>query len=640
MCGILGWCNFNANPDLSLLRDASLYIKNRGPDHYGEYTNDQISLVHRRLSIIDLSTNSNQPMIDEKTGNVLIFNGEIYNFEELRNDIIKISNKNIFKSRGDSEVILIGYRIYGLKKLLEKLEGMFVFSIWDEKNKLLHIARDRLGEKPLFYTRDKDGGIIFSSTVKSLISIPNVKENLQIDETSIDQYLSFNYLLFEKTFFKGISLLQPGCYLTFDRLTKDKLEEKAYWKIENCFRNKRYKDLSFKDAKEKFSHLMKNSLKKRVHSDVTIGTYLSGGIDSSIISLNLKNISNQKMLAHNISFNEKKYDETKYAEYISKTVNHDLKIYSMPSPKEISLDFSEIVEAMDQPMADTAFISNFYLSKFSKKYSKVVFTGDGADEMLCGYETYLADVFKKMFEKIPPIMTNSIKKILTFFYKLNPDEKVSFNYKINKFFENLYNDPRETHISWRSIFNENEKQKLSSNYIKEKVFLEKIFEKYKLVEDLNYLDQHMFLDLITWFPNDILYKVDRTTMHHSQEGRMPFLDTNIIEFCCSLPLSYKLNLFNKKYILKDILKQSIGRKNLNRKKSGFNSPIGTWIKKDKIFQELTYSLLTSENLKNYFKKTELERYFDDHLKGYQDNTYKIFTIMVLSQWMINNKLKF
>ena len=204
----------------------------------------------------------------------------------------------------------------------------------------------------------------------------------------------------------------------------------------------------------------------------------------------------------------------------------------------------------------------------------------------------------------------------------------------------MYQDSRISHILWRSIFSEKEKKKLSHKYISEKLYYNKIFEKYKLVEDLNYLDQHMFIDLITWFPNDILYKVDRTTMHHSQESRIPFLDTKIIEFCCSLPIRFKLKLFNKKYILKDILRDSVGKKNLNRKKSGFNSPIGSWIKEDKIFQELTYSLLTTENLKNHFQKSELIKYFDNHLKGNQDNTYKLFTIMVLSQWMLNNKLKF
>ncbi len=640
MCGILGWCNFKIKPKLNLLKDASIHIQNRGPDNYGDFSNEIISFVHRRLSIIDLSNNSNQPLIDEKTGNVLIFNGEIYNYKEIREEINNNFGKNVFKTEGDSEVILIGYRIYGLQKLLEKLEGMFAFSIWDQQNKKLHIARDRLGEKPLFYTRDKFGGIIFSSTVKSLISINTVKENLELDDRSIDQYLSFNYLLFEKTFFKDITLLQPGCFLTFDQNTHENFKENIYWRLDHCFRNKRYKNLNFKNAKEQFSELMNKSLISRSNSDVTIGTYLSGGIDSSIISLNLKNLSSQNMIAHNISFKEKSYDESKYAEYISKKVNHDLKSHSMPSPKDIALDFSEIVEAMDQPMADTAFISNFYLSKFSRKYSTVVFSGDGADEMLCGYETYLADIFKIYFEKIPPIINNSIGKVLKLFYSINPYEKVSFNYKIDKFFENLYQDSRISHILWRSIFSEKEKKKLSHKYISEKLYYNKIFEKYKLVEDLNYLDQHMFIDLITWFPNDILYKVDRTTMHHSQESRIPFLDTKIIEFCCSLPIRFKLKLFNKKYILKDILRDSVGKKNLNRKKSGFNSPIGSWIKEDKIFQELTYSLLTTENLKNHFQKSELIKYFDNHLKGNQDNTYKLFTIMVLSQWMLNNKLKF
>lgn len=641
MCGIIGWCNFYKRPNLEILDDLSKYLENRGPDNHGEFSNQNLAFVHKRLSIIDLSEISNQPMIDSETRNVLVFNGEIYNFLELKKEIIELtSNKNIFKSKGDTEVILIGYKVFGIDKLLSKLEGMFAFAIWDDGKKVLYLARDRLGEKPLYYSSDSNKGIIFSSNVKSIISHPQLKNKVKIDISSIDQYLSFNYLLFEKTFFSGIKSLEPGSYISFDKNNNSNILQKKYWNLENCFRNKQIKKLSFIEAKKKLSLLLKNSIKSRIFSDVNVGTYLSGGIDSSLISLKLKSINNHDMDAHNISFKEKKFDEKKYAEYLSRKIDANLKVYEMPDPKTISLDFHNIVESMDQPMADTAFISNFYLSKFSSKYSKVVLSGDGADEMLCGYETYLADFYKKLFNNVPVILSSVIRKILYLINQTNSDQKVSFNYKIKKFFENFKKDEKEAHIMWRSIFNFEEKKNLFSNSYENPNFFKKIFEKYNIVKDLHYLDQHMYIDLITWFPNDILYKVDRTTMHHSQEGRIPLLDTELIEFCCSLPIKYKLNFFKKKYIFKEMLNDELGKKYLNRKKSGFNSPVGAWIINNTSFKDLTYSLVTNERLNSFFKKSELIRYFNEHIKGKEDNTYKLFTLMVLSQWMNNNKINF
>ncbi|MDA7697781.1 asparagine synthase (glutamine-hydrolyzing) [Candidatus Pelagibacter sp.] len=640
MCGILGWCNFDKGIKINILKDISIHMKSRGPDNYGEFSNKYIGLVHRRLSIIDLSENAHQPIIDEINGNILIFNGEIYNFKELKREISELSpKKEIFKSNGDSEVILAGYRLFGLKKLLTKLEGMFAFSIWDKEKEQLFIARDKLGEKPLFYSSDMHGGIIFSSTVKSLITHPNLKNDLKIDNQSLHQYLNFNYLLFDKTFFVGIKSLQPGCYLEFSR-SNDRFIEKKYWYLENCFRNEKNKKISFDNAKKKFSELLEDSVQSRVNSDVTIGSYLSGGIDSSAISLKLNSTNKQNMLMHNLSFKEINFDESKYADSFSKSTNTKLKIHYMPEPKIIALDFPEIVNSMDQPMSDTAYISNFYLSKFSSQYSKVVLSGDGADEMLCGYETYIADIYKKLFNKMPNILSTSIKKFLNLVNNSNYEKKIDFYYKVTKFFENVDKDSKEAHILWRSIFNEQEKKELFIVEPEKDETFEKIFDKYELVKDLHYLDQHMFIDLITWFPNDILYKIDRTTMHHSQEGRVPFIDTKLIEFCCSLPIKYKINLFRRKFILKQALKNEIEKKHLNRKKSGFNSPIGAWIKKDNNFKDLTYSLLCSEDLTNFLNKQTLINCFNDHIKGYKDNTYKIFTLIVLSQWINSKKLKF
>lgn len=637
MCGILGWCNFKLSPNINLLKDISNKLIRRGPDFCGEHYNDYISFVHRRLSIIDLSENSNQPLVDTETGNVLIFNGEIYNFKDLKKEILhELVNLNCFKSNGDAEVILMGFKVFDFETLLNKLEGMFSFALWDNQKKKLYLARDKLGEKPLFYGSDSNNGIIFSSTVQSLISHQEISKKIKLDTFSLDQYLSLNYLLFEKTFFKNLKSLEPASYIIFDQ-NSDEISTKKYWKLENCFRNKEIKNLNFKNSKEKLSSLIETSIASRIYSDVDVGTFLSGGIDSSLISFNLQKICNNKLLTHNISFEQNDYDESKYAKYLSKKINAKINVYPMPKPKIIAQDFPEIIDAMDQPMADTSFISNFYLSKFSSKYSKVILSGDGADEILGGYETYIADIYKNFLNKFT-FISPLIEKVLLKTIKYDSQKKISWNYKIKKFFENLNFNEKKSHILWRSIFNDSEKKLLLNSSFSSENYLDKIYQKYNLVSDLNYLDQNMFIDLITWFPNDILYKVDRTTMHHSQEGRLPFIDSKIIEFCCSLPITYKINFLNKKFILKKILENLVGKKYLNRKKRGFNSPVGLWMRQDSNFRELTYSLLLSSKMQNLFSRKVLINYFDDHRKEVNDNSFKLFTLIVLSQWLNNNKL--
>jgi asparagine synthase (glutamine-hydrolysing) len=482
-------------------------------------------------------------------------------------------------------------------------------------------------------------GIIFSSSVKSLIEHPSIKEKLKIDYDSINQYLTLNYLLFEKTFFKNIKQLQPGCYINFSKNKSiNKIKEHKYWFLEKIFNKKRNKNITFEQAKEEMLFLVNNSIKLRINSDVKIGTYLSGGLDSSLISLQLKKLNNHNMLAHNISFKENSYDESFYARYLARKMDFNLKVHLMPKPKTVAIDFSDIVSAMDQPMADTAFISNFYLAKLSSKYSKVVLSGDGVDEMLCGYETYVADIIKNYSDLFPKFLINMAKFFFSNLTNANT-EKVNLNYKIKKFFENNSQDYRHAHILWRSIFNQEEKNKIIKNNLLTNNFFNKILKNYSKVRNCHFLDQHMYIDLITWFPNDILYKIDRTTMFHSQEGRIPFLDTKVLEFCCSLPINLKIKIFQKKFILKKILSEKISHFFVNRKKSGFNSPVGSWIKNDKNFKEMTFSLLTTDNMSSFFDKKQLLELFTRHVKNIEDNTYKIFTLIVLSQWIKSNNIK-
>lgn len=639
MCGILGWCNFKEKPSIEILKNLSKNIFLRGPDAYGEYDSENMSMIHRRLSIIDLTEKSNQPLEDLVTGNVIVFNGEIYNFKEIKNEILAQKKNVNFTSLGDTEVILKAYQEFGIEKLLEKLDGMFAFAIWDNQKQKLFLVRDKFGEKPLFYASDNNNGIIFGSTYSVLASHPQIKKNSKLNLRSLNQYLTLNYLLFENTFDENIKSLKPSNYLVIKKKDNSiQVEQKQYWNLNSFVIEKNNCQLD--EAKEKFLYLLKNSIKSRIVSDVDVGTYLSGGIDSSITTILMKEMYDNKHSFHHLSFNEKEFDESQHVEFLSKKLNVSPKIYVMPKPSVIADEFPKIVEAMDQPMSDTAFISNFYLSKFSSKFSKVVISGDGGDELFGGYVTYTADIIKKKISFVPKSILKKFNDIFIKNLRDNYSSKIGNSFKIKKFFQNSFLKNNQAHILWRSIFKNIEISKLLKNkdVLDDPNFFDKISNEYSKVKKANSLNQHMYIDLSTWFTNDILYKIDRSTMYHSQEARIPMLDPKIIEFSFSLPINLKINLFNKKILLKKILQDKVGKKLANRKKSGFNSPVGSWIAEDKNFKEMTIELLRGKSIKNFFNNDEIEKIFQNHIEKKEDNTYKIFNLIVLSQWLENKKI--
>ena len=392
MCSISGICNFEKKPSIQIVELMTKSLSHRGPDDNGFFQNENISLGHNRLSIIDLQ-NSKQPMKDDKNKNIIIFNGEIYNFKELKSDLKSMGHR--FETEGDTEVILKSYSQWGTE-CLNKLEGMFVFCIWDDKKKQLFIGRDKFGEKPLFYYFSKKHGFIFSSEVKSFLQVEEIKKELRLSADSINQYLSLNYLIDNKTFFNEIKSLNPASYIILNSKNfKNEILIKKYWFLEEYFKKKT--NDSFNQASEKIDFLLEKSIKQKMFSDVENGVFLSGGVDSSAISLKLKKIDNHIMSAHNILFKEKNFNESVDAKIIADYLNINLNHYEVPINDDLTNEFSKIIDAMDQPMSDTSFVSTYYLSKYSKKKSKVVLSGDGADELFGGYDTYIADIYRKFF---------------------------------------------------------------------------------------------------------------------------------------------------------------------------------------------------------------------------------------------------
>ena len=632
MCGIVGRAGKNLSFNQSELSNMINSINHRGPDFSSNYKNEYIQFYHNRLSIIDLESRSNQPMICEESGNIIIYNGEIYNFIELRNELKNNFNCK-FKTKGDTEVLLKAYNVWG-KNCLNYFDGMFSFAIYDKKKNHLFIARDRLGEKPLFYYFDEKQGFIFASELKCFLKSKSIKSKLSLNLDALNEYLCLNYCLFDKTFFKEIKTLNPSSYIEFNIL-ENTFRIGKYWNLIDNFKNKTH--LSYSEAKEKLEFLLNKSIRQRSITDVSNGIYLSGGVDSSIISINMK--KNKKISdAHHLKFKEENFDESGFAQILAKENGLPLNVYNFVDENNLVNDFSSIIECMDQPMSDTAFLSNYYLSKYSVKKSKVVLSGDGGDELFAGYPTYKADFLKKylfFIKYIPKDFIINISDILT----KNSKGKIPFNYKIIKFFENINLDSNLAHVLWRSIFSENEKADLlKKEFLSSNIILNQFSKIFEEINELNYLDKSMYIDLITWFPNDILYKVDRTSMFNSQETRLPLTSKEIVEFACKIPSKYKFNYFNQKKIFKDTFLNKKNKKILERNKTGFGSPINLMLCNSTKFSNMVNDLLSTEGMLKLFDNNKLNQMKKNNFKVNPINSYKIFNLICLSQWMINNRI--
>ena len=610
-------------------------LHHRGPDDEGYFNNKYISFGHKRLSILDIE-NSKQPMVDQTNGNVLIFNGEIYNFNQIRTELKNIGYK--FFTNGDTEVVLNAYKKWGID-CLKKFEGMFAFAIWDNVKKHLFIARDKFGEKPFFYTFSKKYGFLFSSEIKSFLGVNEIKKDLKIDYSSLNIYLSLNYLIADKTFFKNVYSLEPSNYMIINQSNYQNTKPEKYWFLEKYFINKS-KD-NYNASTKKLDELIKNSIKHRTISDVSNGTFLSGGIDSSIISLQLKNIDNHKMSAHNLSFKEKNFDEYNDAKIVASHFGIDLKKYNIPVSENLVKDFPKIIEAMDQPMSDTSFIATYYLSKYSSKNSKMVLSGDGADEVFAGYNTYQADWIKRF---LPKILFKHLNYLIDFFkfFKNSSSSKIGFKYRLIKFINSLKHKNLYAHVLWREIFTLKEKKGIVNNNLVEEMnydFLDYFEKENDLVSKLDYLDRYMYIDLKSWLPNDVLYKIDRSTMFNSQEARAPFLDSKIVEYASSLPVNFKFNIFNKKKILRETIKKKLPKSFFKKKKSGFNSPIGVWLIENENVKQMALNLLYTKNMLKLFNKKKIEKIWESHQNMEFDESFKIFNLICLSQWLENYNLE-
>jgi asparagine synthase (glutamine-hydrolysing) len=621
MCGIVGSLSWSKKEDSAIVSKMMDSIIHRGPDAGGMWKNESVILGHRRLSILDVSSNANQPMVDSSARYTIVFNGEIYNFQQLRQSFI--DQGIIFKTHSDTEVVLAAWRQWGIDALLH-LEGMFAFALWDDQEKKLFLARDRFGEKPLFYFLYSTNHIVFASELKALRQHPLCPQSL--NPRAISQFLSLNYILTESCILEGVHKLPPAHYMVIQK--NEAPLSKPYWSLADQFHAPKWK-LPQEELINLLNESLKTAVQKCTLSDVPLGAFLSGGIDSSAIVASMSKFQKTSLIkTFTIGFEDDSFNELDKAQRVASRLGVDHH-WETVSIDRLAL-LPQIVTAADEPFADTSMIPVYSLAAMARKNVTVCLSGDGGDELFAGYETHRADQLHKFFNKIP---------FQSFFSKcvnLLPVRfgKVSFDYKARQFFKGVQYNPQRAHYFWRTIFSDNEKASLMKEPYAQEIAKHNpfdVFNKfYEDVKDCPLIEQHLYVDLKTWLADDILVKVDRMSMAHSLEVRAPFLNHTFAEWVIRLPLKAKLHFLQTKALLKKSQEKVLPSSIIYARKEGFNAPVSQWmtqISKDR--------MLDNKMFQEWFHEKEIQKLWHAHENGQADNGLKLFGLLCLSLWMEN-----
>ena len=597
MCGIVGFID-KSKDKKKIIKDMADLIIHRGPDSDGYYVDDNIALGFRRLSIIDLGTGS-QPIFNEEKDKVIIFNGEIYNYQIIKEDLLAKGHK--FTTKADTEVILHGYEDYG-EKILNKLRGMFSFVIYDIKTKELFGARDFFGIKPFYYYID-DEVFMFGSEIKSFLGNPNFKK--EFNKEMLPLYLSFQYSALEDSFFKNVYKLKPGCYFKY-KDGKFKLEK--YYNLEL----EPYEDRSFDDFKDGIRDLLNDSVEAHKVSDVEVGSFLSSGVDSSLIAT----ISSVNK-TFTVGWDNNNYSEIDYAKDLSKKIKVK-NISKKISKSEYFEKFPMIQYYMDEPLADPSAIALYFVAEIASKHVKVCLSGEGADEIFGGYNIYQEPFTVSWYYKIPFPIRKFIGVLATPFRNHS-----GFNFLIRrgKKIEDRY-------IGNAFIFDTYEIDKVL-NYKSNKKYTDLTKPYYKHCKNYDDVMKMQYIDFNFWLVGDILLKADKMSMANSLEVRVPYLDRVLVDYARHLPTKYKVNEKVTKYAFREVAKEVLDKKVANKKKLGFPVPIRVWLR-----EEDTYNLVKNTFLEGseFFNTKYLIKLLDDHKNEKRDNSRKIWTIYTFLVW--------
>jgi asparagine synthase (glutamine-hydrolysing) len=624
MCGIAGVARYDCSPEAGDVAVMLQRLQHRGPDGNGIWQEQHACLGHRRLSVLDLSTAANQPMIDDSGRYVIVFNGEIYNFRQLRQSLLDAGE--VFRTTGDTEVLLKLFRRRG-PACLEQLNGMFAFAIWDRNEKTLFAARDRMGEKPFYYTNLADGGIAFASEMKALRTYPGI--DTEIDPCSLGRYLATGYTFDERTILRSIRRLPAASYLEVSQGKAPIVRE--YWSLASAF-GRRFSGTQAQ-AEAVLRDLLDDSTRLRLESDVPLGAFLSGGIDSAGVVDSMRQAVNAGQIrAYTIGFRERTYSEVTEALLSANALGVCLRQQEVYP--DVLADIPKIFDSADEPFADTSIVPTYYLARFARQEVTVALTGDGGDELFGGYETYVADRIHGLLSRIPRPLLAGLAKIVSNSMPVTRN-RVSLDYKARQFLNNAHLDFRRAHWSWRTMFDEaGRRQVLTSDWAEiaapEDGF-DVVNRRFDEVSDAHPIDQAMYVDMKTWLVDNILVKVDRATMASSLESRAPYLDHRLVEFAASLPVEWKLRRLTKKYILKKALRARIPESVLARKKRGFNAPVSHWIAGP--LKSLLMDAVSGNAARGLINVPRVERLLLEHEQGQDDHGFRLFNILSLGLWL-------
>ena len=622
MCGIAGWLTAIGAPDQGTLRLMTDALSHRGPDASGLFIDGNIGLGHRRLSIIDTSETANQPMEDIDGLCTLVFNGEIYNFRDLRAELEALGHR--FRTRSDTEVILESYKRYGVA-CVDRFNGMFAFALWDKRERCLFLARDRAGEKPLFYVETSDG-FLFASEPRALRRHPLVDRTL--DQAALAKYLTLNYVPGPGTLNVAIRKLPPGCVMTIEPggppLIKRYWTLASYYDREPAWRSER-------EAADALGALIDDATRLRMISDVPLGAFLSSGVDSATVVAAMTQSAGD-VRTFSIGFDAAGYDESPGARETAAflDVTHADRYLDFDTASMISA----LTHAASEPLADNSVVPMWFLSRFAREHVTVALSGDGGDEMFGGYETYVADQIAKPLAALPAALWRGAAAAADRLLPVSFD-KVSWDYKARHFLKGLAQGWPRAHFSWRTIFHDDERRRLMRADWREASLVVDPFEDFALAYDETagapFLNRAMYVDAVTWMADDVLVKVDRMSMAHGLEVRAPFLDHRIMEFAASLPPSWKVKLNSTKRVLKDSQRARLPTAVLSREKLGFNAPMSRWLLGP--LKEFARDELASSALDTWLVRSEIDRLWREHEALKRDNSFKLFGLICLSTWL-------
>lgn len=615
MCGICGWLKFDSSErvDRSLLEEMTATLYHRGPDGGDVYLSNNIGLGHRRLSIIDL-TAGKQPLSNEDGSVWVSFNGEIYNYLELIPPLKQKGHQ--FRTKSDTEVLVHLYEEKGVQ-MLEDLRGMFAFAIWDDRVKRLFIARDRVGKKPLYYHHGPGKHLIFGSEIKAILASSVVER--AVDFAALDQYLSFLYVPVPLSIFQHIKKLPAGHYLLCEG---GKVTVEEYW-------NLRFSPADVSNRKEsyyveKFSEILHEAVKIRLRSDVPLGAFLSGGVDSSAVVSVMKDINYGQVETISIGFNEDEYNELPYAREISELFGcHHNEFIVEPDASGI---IDTLVSHFDEPFADPSVIPTYYVSKAARQKVKVALSGDGGDEALAGYSRHSIEILEHKLRKYSKLIPSALFLAI---YRILPDKTKGRN-----IIGDLACPPAEAAARkhYNLLFNREIKERLYADQGMITDFSAGFREIYLQSSATNPLDKALHLDIKTYLTDDICVKVDRMSMAVSLEVRSPLLDHKVLEFLATVPPDLKLRDRTTKYILKKNLRHKIPKNILSRKKQGFRLPIEVWLKNE--LREYAEDLILSQSFsrRGIFNQAEVENMWKNFQTGSRDYAHHIWQLFILEIW--------